>query len=431
MVLTRYSGSNHLFIVPFRPNVLNCSRGIRRSACDAIVSVFIRLYNKKFQVRVTHELLPKPRYFTCDTQQEAELQKKEIEKSLARGVVPASLARLTGAALFSNIEGSIRAYERAASVPRSSSNLLSAVISDIGDTALKELNNAWADQWVYAQKLKKHRAPGTLRHHVGALSRCLSWVVRTHPDYLIANPLKELPRGYSKYNSKEAAEMKALGLEVPEDLESVNRLMKDEEVAVREIFTARIKKAENAERGGKPEDTYYGVSAVHWHSGALLIFLLALESCMRMREMYTLSWEQIDLKERTVFLDKTKNGDSREVPLSTAAGKLLESESKRVHPASGMLVFPFWNGDSEEAVLENATSAVSHYFGRVFEQAGCGHFNFHDTRSEAICRLVLYIPPSGVRLSDTQVARITGHRDPRMLRRYMRLRGSELANMLP
>ncbi len=34
------------------------------------------------------------------------------------------------------------------------------------------------------------------------------------------------------------------------------------------------------------------------------------------------------------------------------------------------------------------------------------------------------------KLSDLQIAKITGHKDPRMLSRYANLRGSDLANQL-
>ncbi len=394
------------------------------------MSFFVKPLGKKYQLRVTHKLLQKIKYATYPTEAEARTQGQMAQDSLDAGVVPRAWLEAPKF-LFTDIAGAIREYRRAAGVPPSTDNLLSTLSSEIGDTSLSKLTNQWADEWVRIQKLKKHRTPGTTRHHVGALSRCLKWVVRTHPDHLLKNPLNDLPRGYSIYNELEQKAIKAQGMEVPTDSESVNRLMKHEEVAVVKVLTERIARAKKAEKAGKPEDEYYGKSAVEWHTGALLIFLLALESCMRMREMYRLSWGQISIAQRTVFLDKTKNGDTREVPLSTVACRLLVAERKRAPANDDMRIFPFWNGDQSTKVLDATTSAVSHYFGRVFNEAGCGHFNFHDTRSEAICRLVLYIPPNGIKLSDTQIARITGHRDPRMLRRYMRLRGSELATMLP
>jgi integrase len=56
---------------------------------------------------------------------------------------------------------------------------------------------------------------------------------------------------------------------------------------------------------------------------------------------------------------------------------------------------------------------------------GLDDLNFHDTRHEATCRLY-----ERTTLSDLQIAKITGHKDPRMLMRYANLRGSDLAEKL-
>lgn len=47
-----------------------------------------------------------------------------------------------------------------------------------------------------------------------------------------------------------------------------------------------------------------------------LLFDLAIETAMRMSEMFTLTLDQIDLDRRTIFLERTTNGDNRQVPLS-------------------------------------------------------------------------------------------------------------------
>ena len=61
------------------------------------------------------------------------------------------------------------------------------------------------------------------------------------------------------------------------------------------------------------------------HQKALnCLFELALETAMRLREMYTLDSAQVAIKDRTIFLDKTKNGDKRQVPLSSVAVATLK-----------------------------------------------------------------------------------------------------------
>ena len=55
-----------------------------------------------------------------------------------------------------------------------------------------------------------------------------------------------------------------------------------------------------------------------------VFFILALETAMRMRECYTLHLHQLNLQKRTIHLDRSTNGDSRQVPLSSVARKMLD-----------------------------------------------------------------------------------------------------------
>lgn len=54
------------------------------------------------------------------------------------------------------------------------------------------------------------------------------------------------------------------------------------------------------------------------------MFDIALETGMRMREIFTLTKDQVSLEQRTIFLDKSKNGDKRQVPITSVLFKLLE-----------------------------------------------------------------------------------------------------------
>ena len=57
----------------------------------------------------------------------------------------------------------------------------------------------------------------------------------------------------------------------------------------------------------------------------LPIVQLALETAMRQGELIRLRWEHIDLNRRTAHLPDTKNGESRTVPLSTTAIRVLRA----------------------------------------------------------------------------------------------------------
>ena len=46
------------------------------------------------------------------------------------------------------------------------------------------------------------------------------------------------------------------------------------------------------------------------------IVITALNTGMRKSEILHLTWDRVDLKNRIILLDKTKNGDRREIPIN-------------------------------------------------------------------------------------------------------------------
>lgn len=79
------------------------------------------------------------------------------------------------------------------------------------------------------------------------------------------------------------------------------------------------------------------------------------------------------------------------------------------------LLPPFWDG---KEAIKKATNRLSHLFNSRFVKAKAPDLNFHDLRHEATSRFF-----ERTRLTDTEIASITGHKDPRMMRRYANLQG--------
>ena len=139
------------------------------------------------------------------------------------------------------------------------------------------------------------------------------------------------------------------------------------------------------------------------------VIVFAIETGMRRGEVLGLRWEHVDLERRIAFLPLTKNGSSREVPLSTKAAQVLARQRQHNDTTSPFPVTP--NG-------------FRLAWGRLRRRAGLVDLRFHDLRHEAISRffeLGLNIP---------EVAVISGHKDPRMLFRYTHLRAEELVDRL-
>ena len=135
---------------------------------------------------------------------------------------------------------------------------------------------------------------------------------------------------------------------------------------------------------------------------------LAIETAMRQGELLALTWDNVDLNAQTAHLNDTKNGEARTVPLSSRAVAVLEalprSPAARVFPISAQAVKLAW--------------------GRACRRAGIEGLHFHDLRHEATSRLAERLP------NLIELAAVTGHLDPRMLKRYYHPRASDLAKKL-
>lgn len=142
------------------------------------------------------------------------------------------------------------------------------------------------------------------------------------------------------------------------------------------------------------------------HMRAIIIF--AIETAMRRGEIVNLIWEHVDLERRVAHLPMTKNGEPRDVPLSSRAVAAMTSSDR---PREGK-VFPV----SETAVFQ----AWDHLRGR----AGVPDLHFHDLRHEAVSRLF----ERGFNV--VEVSTISGHKELRMLARYTHLRADDLVARL-
>jgi len=368
---------------------------------------------KSFELRIKHRLLQSPFYGTFSTREEADRVAARGLAALEKGEIPTWMQR-TDRREVVTIAKAIQAYRAARAVPASARDLLDTLVQEIGTQPLSTLTYEWAEAWIREMKLKA-LAPGTIRKKKSALSRVLAWVTATRPLWCSSNPLTLLPHGYSGYDEYTRTALAGQGVDVPEDVERNRRIDPEEEQRIVEVLRARREAAQTPERQAEAE-------------GLCLMLQLALRTAMRMREIYTLTLDQISLEQRSIFLDKTKNGDRRVVPLNRAARKLLQTPwpaLEKVHKDGRLL--PFWGGSVDAKVLTKTTSDLSRRFRKVFAEAGSTDLHFHDARHEALCRWVLEAP---VPLTSEQLGRAAGMRDARTRQRYLSLRGSELADFL-
>ncbi|HYN54351.1 MAG TPA: site-specific integrase, partial [Methylotenera sp.] len=347
-----------------------------------------RVRNGKYHYTVSSKLLPAGRvYLTFDDEVEGDAYTKKLDALLAAGKVPSEFLAKKGAII--TIADAIDQYLIALHVPESDHLLLAIARKRIGNSQIARLDYAWADSYVDGMKVMK-LSPSTIRHHVGAVARCLDWVKRRGDTLMVSNPLRELPKRYASGHK--------------EEVERDRRLEVHEEIEIRRILL-----------GGKPKDKQRSFEFDN-HDGMLVIFYTAVESGMRLAEIFTLGKTQIDFSKRTIFLDKTKNGDKRQVPMTTTLIGVLKPY---VDSLKGEDLFEF------EGTKKSISSRLSQTFGRVFEAAGCGDFTFHGTRHEATCRFY-----ERTNLTDLEIAKILGWKSLRMALRYANLRASSLSEKM-
>lgn len=349
-------------------------------------------------------VLDSPLYLTFDDEKEGDLYAKRIEALLDKGIVPTEYTPQTRILTVAQL---IAAYMRGSNVKDKDQGVLGTVANAKGRTPLSDLTAAWVDNWVTEMKRVENLAPGTIRAKVGAMARCTDWGVRKGHLALPGQPFRSLPIGYAQYTPADTAHG-----EKRVDVERDRRL----EFGEWEKILAVIDKGviHRDQRPLKLE-----------HQKALKTFAtLAVESAMRMREMYTLTVPQVDMAKRTIFLDKTKNGDKRQVPMSSVALAVMKDYMAGLDQGQ-LVIFPWWCGSPMKSKLKRVSDDLSKLYRKIFEEAGCAGLKFHDLRHEAVSRLF-----ERTTLSETEIMKISGHKSHRMLMRYTNLRGSSLSDKL-
>ena len=141
-------------------------------------------------------------------------------------------------------------------------------------------------------------------------------------------------------------------------------------------------------------------------------FRFACETAMRAGEIVGLTWDAVDLENRVAHLPKTKNGYSRDVPLSGEAVRLLH-EIEDVSKKSG-----FFN------IFGLSSRQLDALFRGMKTKAGVQGLTFHDSRAAALTKL-------SRKVDVLTLAKISGHRDLRILMNtYYRETAQDIARRL-
>ena len=211
----------------------------------------------------------------------------------------------------------------------------------------------------------------TLLREMAVLSACYSYAVKEmfllkeNPMLLVSKPPTPKPR---------------------------NRRISESEIDL-------ILKSANYEKGLMCETRQHYVA---W------MFLFAIETAMREGEILSIQWP--DIHHDFIRLHDTKNGESRDVPLTKSALLLLELLPKNTDKP-----IPIKDGDAFKTAWK-----------RILQKSEIKDLHFHDTRHEAITRFV-----QRRKIPVEILAKITGHKTIGILiNTYYNPTASEIARML-
>jgi len=142
------------------------------------------------------------------------------------------------------------------------------------------------------------------------------------------------------------------------------------------------------------------------------IVITALNTGMRYGEILGLEWNKhIDLKHGFILLDRTKNGERRQIPINQTLRNTLKSLPRRLDNP-----YVFCSKDGKKYVEIHCS------FNTALRKAGIHDFRFHDLRHTFASHLVM----AGVDI--TTVKDLLGHKTLTMTLRYAHLASGHVRN---
>lgn len=260
--------------------------------------------------------------------------------------------------------------------------LLNVVIQKFGAYYIAGLQSKMIAEW--REDLKaKGLANSTINHHLNALSALLEQAIKEWGYVMPMNPSRLVKR-------------------MPEGKSRDRRLLPEEERLILDECNNSANKYLKS------------------------IYLFALETSMRQGEIFSLLWENVNLKSRVADVKDSKNGDSRSVALSSKAVSILESLTKKsqgnVFPCNQKAIARCFKETIDRARVKYLNACKKY---EIEPEIGfLENLRFHDLRHEATSRLF------EKNLNIMEVASMTGHKSLQMLKRYTHMQAANVAEKL-
>lgn len=241
-------------------------------------------------------------------------------------------------------------------------------------------------------------SPATINRDVAALSGLLThWVDHGGGK---AHPLAGM-------EARKVADDEVIRYLDPDEAKRLRQALADRDA---EISAARARA--NEWRGQRGYERMPEISGYADHITPMV--LLSLNTGIRQGELFSLTWQQVDMQRRTltVLASHAKGNATRTIPLNAEAFDVLQ----RIRPAQAAgLVF-------KSPVTGERFNNVKKAWAEVTKAAGLDGLRWHDLRHDFASQLVM----RGVSLFTVQ--KLLGHSTPKMTMRYAKLAPGVLAD---
>lgn len=379
----------------------------------------------KWEIALRHPALPGGRrYQLFDTEADAQVYADQWRVMKQAGLQPPTeLLEVQDTSPILAVV--LRAWANSGHAAPSQQSPLGSLISEVGPVKLSAATYAWLEAYIGRLKVHNNLAPNSIRHRVQALGRAIDEWARKNPNVAVANPVHLLPKGYSTYNENDRKIIATTNgkKKVKEDVQRDRRLHAGEQERIIRALS-----------GFQREDRSRALPLAGGNA-LLTMFLLIVYSGLRLREAYTLTRGQIDMADKVIRVQSTKQWRGkikfRDVPMRPEVHQALTVYLSTRSMLPTARLFPFMEEEPDMS-LKKVSQRLSARFRIAFQYANCFDLREHDLRHEATCRWLELRDASGnwmFRLEE--VNRIMGWAaGSTMAQRYASFRGSELAARL-
>lgn len=375
----------------------------------------------KWEIGLRHPSLPGGRrYFTFDTEAEANAYAEQWRIMKMANIEPPAELLKPKALTDATLAQVVRAWANSGHAAPTQQSALGSLVMEVGAVRLEDATYAWLTKYLQHLKVQKNLSPGSIRHRIQAMGRCIDEWMRHHPDVVMQNPVRRLPKGYSSYNERDRAMVEAAGKTAKADVSRDRRLNPGEEAKIVWALS-----------GGQRDDRPRGLQ-LKGGNALLTMFLLIVGTGLRLKEAYTLRRNQIDMAEKVIRVQSSKQWRGkvvfRDVPMRPEVHQALSAYLSTRAMLPQAWLFPFMD-EEPDLDIKTVSQRLSFRFKLAFEYAGVFGLREHDLRHEATCRWLEMRDATGNWMfRPEEVNRVMGwSANSTMAQRYASFRGADLA----